>query len=248
MLLKVKDLSIKLRNGDYIVKGISFNLNYGEILALVGSNGAGKSTIVRFIMGIKPRDIQGRGIIEFEGNNITKLSITNRAKLGITMGFQHDVYLDGITIDSYLELALKYREKYGINSKLDKDKLSKEWALSMVGLTPGGYLNRELTTALSGGERKRVEMAYFLLAKPKLLILDEPDSGIDMFSIDQIKKAILQLKKDGVSIILVTHDASVLNVASRGLLIGEGGIVMSGDMREVERYLKNNCYKCPYFR
>jgi Fe-S cluster assembly ATP-binding protein len=182
-LLEIKDLTYTA--GDKkILDEFSLSIESSEVHALLGTNGTGKSTLAYVIMGCEGyRPILGE--ITFNGRDIHDLRIHERAALGITMAWQEPVRFEGISIKDYIVLKNK-----DVNPSL---------YLELVGLHPELYLHRMVDKSLSGGERKRIELASILALSPKLSILDEPDSGIDMLSTQDIINVINLFKKNGVT-------------------------------------------------
>ena len=226
-MLTVKNLMLE-RNEREILHGINLEVKKGEIHAILGPNGAGKSTLVYILMGCKgykPTD----GKITFNNTDITNLSITERAKLGITLAWQEPARFEGLTVEDYLSIGKK-------NNVKD--------ALEMVNLNPNKYLNRFIDQTLSGGERKRIELASILTMKPKLAILDEPDSGIDFVSLDELLDVMIKLKKD-TTILLITHREEVAAISDRATLFCDGYVVKNGNPSEVTKYFRDMCKVCP---
>ncbi|MHA1343109.1 MAG: ATP-binding cassette domain-containing protein [Promethearchaeota archaeon] len=168
MLLELKNVSIPTFDQKcIIVNKASFSVKEGSIHAIIGPNGSGKSTLAYTIMGLKNYK-PSEGHIYFDGVEITELSITERAKLGITLSWQEPARIDGLTVPKYISLGIK--ENAHVREKIIE-------ALKIVNLEPERYMNRTIDESLSGGERKRVELAAAIAMKPRLIILDEPDSG-----------------------------------------------------------------------
>ena len=155
------------------VDGVDLDIQAGEFVAVLGHNGSGKSTLAKIIMGLFKPD---SGQILFDGQDITNLSITERAKLGIGFAFQQPVKFKGLTVKDLIEIAA------GNSIKLAEacDYLSD------VGLCAQEYLNREISASLSGGELKRIEIAMLAAKKSKLTIFDEPEAGIDLWSFNNL--------------------------------------------------------------
>ena len=143
----------------------------GELVVITGRNGSGKSTLAQLIMGIK-KPTSGR--IVWNGQDITNLSITERARLGLALAFQQPVKLKGVTVYNLIDLAL--------GGGADPRDIKKY--LEMVGLMPAEYLDREIDNGLSGGELKRIEIASVLARQARVMVLDEPEAGIDLWSFD----------------------------------------------------------------
>ena len=174
------------------------------------------------------------GRIIFEGEDITDISVSERAKRGITLAWQEPARFEGLTVGEYLRLS---REKGG-------GSLSPEKCLEQVGLHPSLYLSRPVDQTLSGGERKRVELASVLAMEPKLAILDEPDSGIDAPSLDQVMDVIRTLAKGGSSVLLITHHEQVAGIADRASSLCAGMILKTASPEEVVRFFRNHCREC----
>jgi Fe-S cluster assembly ATP-binding protein len=136
------------------------------------------------------------------------------------------------------------KDYLSIGTKTENDDLIKE-ALEFVLLKPEEYLNREVDKTLSGGERKRIELASVFAMRPKLAILDEPDSGIDILALDHIINLIKELKKKGTTVLLITHREEVSSIADKTSLLCTGTIVKEGDTEEVGTYFKEKCIPCP---
>ncbi len=231
-MLELQDISLKI-NGKEILKKINIHFEKNKIYALVGPNGAGKSTLAYVIMGLDGyRNIEGD--IIFEGKSIKNLSIDERAKRGITLAWQEPARYEGLTVEKYLLVSAK---------KKDKEELKK--ALETVGLN-ADYLKRALDKTLSGGERKKIELASILLMKPKLVMLDEPDSGIDIASLNNIFKVIKLLKEEGITVILITHSLAVLKQAEDAILMCNGIVVEKGSKEKIVPYFEKKCIPCPY--
>jgi len=228
-LLEIKNLSYAA--GDKkILDGFSLSIKPSEVHALLGTNGTGKSTLAYVIMGCegyKPAS----GQVLFNGKSIEGLKIHERAQLGITMAWQEPVRFEGINVRNYL--ALKSKET------------DPSIYLEMVGLHPEMYFHRMVDKSLSGGERKRIELASILALHPKLALLDEPDSGIDMLSTQDIINVINVFKKNGSSVLLITHREEISLIADRASQMCKGKIVCSGNPGKVAEYYKSRkCLVC----
>jgi Fe-S cluster assembly ATP-binding protein len=231
--LTIKNLTIN-SNEKTLIDNFSLALKGGTIHALIGPNGAGKSTIAAALMGLDGyRDIKGE--IKFRGKLINALSVNDRANLGITLGWQEPARFEGVLIRKYLEISAKTQEL----SKLEK-------ALDEVGLEPCDYLERALDKTLSGGERKRIEIASLILMKPGLAIFDEPDSGVDSETIKKVARAIQNLKRAGSSVILITHNPDILKEADTASLICSGKMINEGPAIEMQKQYKVKCVECAH--
>ncbi|MBR3230608.1 ATP-binding cassette domain-containing protein [Candidatus Saccharibacteria bacterium] len=185
----------------------------GELVVITGRNGSGKSTLAQLIMGIK-KPTSGR--IVWDGQEITNLSITERARLGLALAFQQPVKLKGVTVYNLIDLAL--------GGGADPRDIKKY--LEMVGLMPAEYLDREIDNGLSGGELKRIEIASVLARQARVMILDEPEAGIDLWSFDNLTAILKRVhQEDRQKIILViSHQEKILNLADRVVLLKAGKI------------------------
>lgn len=228
-LLKMTGLSYET-GGKKIIDALVMTIFQEEVYALLGTNGTGKSTLAYLIMGCKGYK-PASGEIVFDGQIINNLEIHERAQIGITMAWQEPVRFEGISVADYL--TIKNREADPAHY------------LEMAGLHSPLYLHRMVDKSLSGGERKRIELASILALKPKLAILDEPDSGIDMLSTRDIINVIHSFKKHGSSVLLITHREEIALVADRASQLCQGKIICTGDPQKVAEYYKSRaCFVC----
>lgn len=228
-LLEINDLVFRAGEKT-ILDGLSLAIEASEVHALLGTNGTGKSTLACLVMGCggyRPSS----GNIAFDGKVIDDMSVHERARFGITMAWQEPARFEGISVRDYLAIKSK-----------DKDPSS---CLELVGLHPALYLHRMVDKSLSGGERKRIELASLLAMNPRLAVLDEPDSGIDMLSTRDIINVIHAFKQAGASILLITHREEIALIADRASQICRGRIVCSGKPARVAEYYKaRKCIVC----
>lgn len=219
--LKNVSFSAQTENGvKDIIKNVSIKIGDG-FTALTGPNGGGKSTLAKLIAGIyQPTE----GQIFFDGMDITDMSVSERAKAGISFAFQQPVRFKGITVKDLIRLA-----SGGTCSVADACKY-----LSEVGLCARDYINREVNASLSGGELKRIEIATVLARGTKLTIFDEPEAGIDLWSFNNLIKVFEKLHDDiSGSIIIISHQERILNIADNIVLVADGGISSFGSREEV---------------
>jgi len=229
-MLQIQDLSLNLDNKP-ILRNINLSIHRGEIHSILGANGTGKTSLAYVLMGLY-RPTSGR--IMFEGEDITELPVHERAKRGITLAWQEPARFEGLTVGEYLRLS---RERGG-------GSISPERCLEMVGLTPFLYLGRPLDQTLSGGERKRIELASVLAMEPKLAILDEPDSGIDAPSLDHVVNVIRTLAKGGSSVLLITHHEQIAEIADRATCLCAGMVLKTTNPQDIVRFFRNHCREC----
>jgi Fe-S cluster assembly ATP-binding protein len=230
-ILELEELKLTL-NGTPVIDGLSLAVEQGEILGVLGVNGTGKTTLAYLIMGVNYTPDAGR--IIFEGKDITKYTISQRAQMGITLAWQEPARFEGLTIKEYLE----------ISRNLELDEV--EHCLQRVGLNPEQYLYRAVDASLSGGERKRVELASVLAMKPKIAILDEPDSGIDIVSLPHIMNGIVEMSKQGTSALLITHNETTVEIATRVSVLCAGKVLNTGEAKKMCQWFKHNCQVCDH--
>ena len=221
---------LELRNVSYVVndeqgeKQILKNVNLtldDRFVAFTGPNGGGKSTLAKVIAGIiKPTE----GRIFFDGEDITDLSITERAQKGISYAFQQPVRFKGITVRDLINIAV------GKNLKI-ADACA---YLSEVGMCARDYIDREVNASLSGGELKRIEIATILARGTKLSVFDEPEAGIDLWSFGSLIKVFEKMyEKTQGSILIISHQEKILNIADKIVVIAGGQIQNVGKKEDV---------------
>lgn len=228
-LLEIRNLSFTVGTAK-ILDSLNLSVESAEVHALLGTNGTGKSTLAYCIAGCEGYRPTG-GTILFSGRAIEREKIHERARRGITMAWQEPVRFEGISVAQYLTLK---------NREFDPAP----W-LEMVGLDPGRYLGRMVDRSLSGGERKRIELASILALSPRLAIFDEPDSGIDMLSTREIINVIQACKANGAAVLLITHREEIALIADSASQICGGRIVCTGSPAEVAAHYKSRqCQTC----
>ena len=232
-ILEVQNLNLTL-GGKGILNNLSIDFWEGHVHAIVGPNGAGKSTLAFTIMGLSGyRDFTGK--ILFRGEDISSLDIDERARRGISLGWQEPARFEGLPIRDFITASAR-----------DKSEDSIASALSKVALDPDQYLSRAVDKTLSGGERKRVELASLLAMQPEVVLLDEPDSGIDIEALNKIFEAIELLKSNGSTVILITHSIAVLKRAEHAFLMCHGDIIDKGSVDRINGYFANKCIPCDH--
>ena len=204
-ILEVKNVFL-----DDIIRGISFDVPENKLVVITGPNGGGKSTLAKIIMGIaRPT----KGQIFYQGEDITALDVTERAKKGVSYAFQQPVKIKGVTVRDLLVAA----------EKVDEESAHPEIFLEKVGLLPEEYLDRELSGALSGGELKRVEIASLLAKNAPLMIFDEPEAGIDLWSFGDLVSVFREIQKNH-TIIVISHQERIIKLADRVIVLENGKI------------------------
>ncbi len=227
-ILEIKDLFLS-RDKSEILKHLNLQVYSGQIHTLLGINGSGKSSLAYSIMGLGGYALT-KGTIVFDGENINNASINQRAQMGITLAWQEPVRIEGLPIGKYISLGLKENSRGKVNE-----------ALEAVALSPKVYATRSLDSTLSGGERKRVELAAVYAMQPKVAILDEPDSGIDVLSINDIGNLIQTLAQNGTAVLLITHRDELVKQSDAASLMCLGSVIFTGTPIEAMAYYKNGC-------
>lgn len=205
-LLQVQDLSASIEEGE-LLHHINLDINAGETHVLMGPNGAGKSTLGHLVMG-DPVYTVNSGTITFNGEDVTELSPDKRSRKGLFMSFQAPVEIPGVPLSSFLRAAIAGRPELAMKGKEFRRRV-KELAAELD--MDVKYLNRELGVGFSGGEKKKVEMLQLLLLQPKLAILDETDSGLDVDALSVVSKGMEAYRQrcDG-SLLIITHNTRIL--------------------------------------
>lgn len=221
-------------DGRTILDGVDLTIGEREIVALVGANGTGKTTLARIVMGCSGY-APFSGSVRLRGQDLASLAIHERARLGVTMSWQEPARIEGLRVHDYLSLGRAAFERV----------IPLAEALGRVGLSPDAYLDRMLDKTLSSGERKRIELASILAMRPALAILDEPAAGIDLASVEEIAQLIRDLREAGGSVLVITHVDAIAQIADRAAYLCGGRLVCTGDVREVvARYRARRCVVC----
>ena len=234
-ILEIKNLVVSI-DGNRILKGVNLTVGEGEIHAIMGPNGSGKSTLALVIMGHTAYTVE-EGDIIFEGESILPLKADERAKKGIFLAFQHPFEIDGVKVSQMLWKAVQQRG-WKV-SPLEFRKVLKE---SYGRLKMEEFIDRYLNVGFSGGEKKRSEVAQLLTLKPKLAILDEIDSGLDIDAVKLVGEELTRAKKENpqLSLLIITHYQRILNfikpefvhVMVDGRIVKSGGFELSLELEE----------------
>ena len=228
-LLTLTGITLTL-NGNAVLHDLDFTVESGEIHALLGANGSGKSSLAMMVMGGAGYTPQ-EGSIRFSERRINDWSIDRRARAGISLAWQEPARFEGLSVENYLHL--------------EKEWQAPDACLQAVGLAPESYLRRGVDKSLSGGERKRIELAALLAMQPRLAILDEPAAGVDVLSLQEVTEAIRTLRQRGASVLLITHQEDVAACADRASQLCGGRIVFSGSPAAVsQHYRERDCVRC----
>jgi len=229
--LEIRNLTL-VKGYKALLADVTMDIWKGHVHAIVGPNGAGKSTLAQTIMGLSGyRDFEGD--LFFEGQSLKGLSVDERARLGLTMVFQEPARFEGVGVADFILAGAKQKKASLVDD-----------ALNVVGLDPAKYRTRAVDKTLSGGERKRIELASVYAMKPRLVMMDEPDSGVDIDSVQHIFTVIKELKQEGATVILITHSPEVLKQADHAFLLCAGRVVDKGTMEKMYDYFSGRCAPC----
>jgi len=229
-MLNIKALSVNVE-GKSVLSGVDLDVNPGEVHAIMGPNGSGKSTLANVLAGKSEYQVIS-GKVQFSGNDFLTLSPEERALQGLFLGFQYPVEIPGVSTENFLKTALNEKLKFEGKEELDafdfQQLLSEK--LQQINMDKS-MTDRSLNQGFSGGEKKRNEILQMLVLDPKLTVLDEIDSGLDIDALKQISSGINQYKSDKNAVILVTHYQRLLNYITPDFVhvLMNGRIVMSGD-------------------
>ena len=232
-MLEIKNLCFQPEGERQILKGIDLTIPDGKLICLTGPNGGGKTTLAKQIAGV---EFPTSGDILLDGKNIKDLDPTERAKMGISYAFQQPVRFKGITVRELLCLA---KGKEATQEELEK-------VLEQVGMDAKSYLDREVDTHLSGGEIKRIEIASVLMRDSKLIVFDEPEAGIDLWSFNNLIRVFEELRDSRkCSMIIISHQERILSIADEIVMIQDGQIGIHGPRATIFPLIcKNDCDDC----
>ncbi len=219
-----------------ILKDVNLTIDDNKFIAITGPNGGGKSTLAKIIVGIEQ---PCSGQILLDGEDITNLSITERAKKGIGFAFQQPVRFKGITVKDLITLAA--------GSNINTAKACEY--LSEVGLCAKDYINREVNASLSGGELKRIEIATILARKTRISVFDEPEAGIDLWSFNNLIRVFEKMHQEiHGSIVIISHQERILNIADQIIVIADGKIVDADEKDKILPKLLNEKPNCKFYQ
>ena len=238
-MLEIKNLHATVE-GKEILRGISLTIRAGEVHAIMGPNGSGKSTLAKIIAGHPAYEVTG-GEVLFEGKNLLELEPDERARAGVFLAFQYPVEVPGVSNAQFLRLAYNERRKHLGEEELDplefKDLLAERAKIVEM---DAGLMSRSVNEGFSGGEKKRNEILQMAVLEPRLAVLDETDSGLDIDALRIVAGGVNFLRRPDNAIILVTHYQRLLNfivpdfvhVLYRGRIVRSGGKELALELEE----------------
>jgi Fe-S cluster assembly ATP-binding protein len=232
-VLELRDVTLEL-GGRRILNGLTVDFWEGHVHALIGPNGAGKSTLAGAIMGL-PEYRHMQGEILLDGEPIQDLPVDERARRGITLAWQEPARFEGLRVDRFILAGARERSGATVRRVLER-----------VGLDPEKYAARAVDKTLSGGERKRIELASILAMEPRVVLMDEPDSGIDVEALTRIFDALADFKQAGATVIMITHSQEVLKHAEHAFLLCDGRIIDKGTIGRIDGYFGDKCISCDH--
>jgi Fe-S cluster assembly ATP-binding protein len=238
-MLEIRDLHATV-DGNEILRGINLTVKKGEVHAIMGPNGSGKSTLAKVLAG-HPSYLVTRGEVLYEGRNLLELAPDERARAGIFLAFQYPIEVPGVSNAQFLRLAYNEKRKHLGEEELDplefKDLLKERAKIVEM---EASFMTRAVNEGFSGGEKKRNEILQMAVLEPKLAVLDETDSGLDIDALRIVAGGVNKLKTSENAIILVTHYQRLLNyivpdyvhVLSGGRIVKEGGKELALELEE----------------
>ena len=236
-MLRLENIGWVSPEGSRILDGLTLEVPEGRLMVITGPNGGGKTTLARIIAGIE-KPTEGR--IYLDGQDITGVDVTGRAKMGVSFAFQQPVRFKGITVRQLIELAA--------GGDVDEDRLCA--ILSRVGLCAREYIDREVNATLSGGEIKRIEIATVLARHTRLSVFDEPEAGIDLWSFTNLISVFEEMRRSlKGTLLVISHQERILRIADEIAVVAAGRVTKSGPAAEImpeimgERPAGESCVK-----
>lgn len=229
-MLKIENLHASVEDKE-ILKGLNLQVNAGEIHAIMGPNGAGKSTLAAIVAGKEEYEIS-KGNIELEGEDISELAPEERAHKGVFLSFQYPIEIPGVTVTNFIKTAInESRKAQGIEDMPAKDMLKMIRDKSELLEIDRKFLSRSLNEGFSGGEKKRNEIFQMAMLNPKLAILDETDSGLDIDALRVVANGVNKLRSKNNAVIVITHYQRLLEYIIPDFVhvLHDGKIVKTGD-------------------
>jgi Fe-S cluster assembly ATP-binding protein len=235
--LEIRNLHVTAEDKE-ILKGLDLEVSKGEVRALMGPNGSGKSTLANAIMGHPALEVT-EGEIYFDGEEITEADPEERSRSGLFMAFQYPVAIPGVTVAKYLRMAINaHREARGESQISLKDfRRETEAAMEMVDI-PREFSSRYVNDGFSGGEKKRLEILQMAMLKPRMAVLDETDSGLDIDALRVVAEGVNRLSGPDMGVLIITHYQRILHLVEPdfvhvmydGRIVKEGGPELVGEL------------------
>jgi len=238
-MLKIKDLQAQIEDNQ-ILKGINLEINAGEVHAIMGPNGSGKSTLSSVIAGREDYEVTD-GAIDFDGEDLLDLDPEERAHKGIFLSFQYPVEIPGVTVSNFIKTAInESRKGRGEEPMEAREMLAKMREKSALLEMDKSYLSRSLNEGFSGGEKKRNEIFQMAMLEPKLAILDETDSGLDIDALRIVANGVNKLRSKDNAVVVITHYQRLLDyikpdyvhVLYKGKIVKSGGPELAHELEE----------------
>ena len=238
-MLRIKDLQARVEEKE-ILKGINLEINPGEVHAIMGPNGSGKSTLSSVIAGREDYEVTG-GQIDFDGEDLMDLDPEERAHKGIFLSFQYPVEIPGVTVSNFIKTAInESRKARGEEPMEAREMLAKMREKSALLEMDKSYLSRSLNEGFSGGEKKRNEIFQMAMLEPKLAILDETDSGLDIDALRIVAGGVNKLRSKDNAVVVITHYQRLLDyikpdfvhVLYNGKIVKSGGPELAHELEE----------------
>ena len=228
-MIELQNICWTAPGGKGVLNNVNLKLDDNELIAVSGPNGGGKTSLAKVLMGL---ELPTSGKILLDGKDITKLDVTERAKLGLSFGFQQPVHFKGITVRKLLSLSA--------GKELSEEKVY--LLLHKVGLCPQDYIDRDVDSTLSGGEIKRIEIASVLARNTKYVIFDEPEAGIDLWSFESLITVFEEMRSErNRTLIVITHQERILRVADEIVVIAGGAVQEQGPSERImKKMLSSN--------
>jgi len=229
-MIKIKNLHASIE-GKEILRGIDLEVNVGEVHAIMGPNGSGKSTLANILAGNENYEVTS-GEVSFEGEDLLDMAPEERAREGVFLAFQYPIEIPGISNATFLKTALnEIRKAHGEDEISAKEFMERTREFAKVLNMPDNLISRSVNSGFSGGEKKKNEIFQLLMLNPKLALLDETDSGLDIDALKVVSDGVNHFRKKDNAVILVTHYQRLLNyivpdyvhVLSKGKIIKSGG-------------------------
>lgn len=237
-LLQIKNITAQVEE-KVIIDNVSLSVDSGEILAIMGPNGSGKSSLAQIIMGNSSYEVSS-GEILLEGRNIIELSPDERSKLGIFLAFQYPVEIPGVPLFAFLKLMYETHKNEKLSVFRFRQILKEK--MKFLGIDEK-FISRNLNEGFSGGEKKKIEILQMLLIDPKLVILDETDSGLDVDALKSVFTALAEVKKQNskLSIIIISHYSRVFDYLTPDhvVILGHGQIMKQGGVEIIDSIEKD---------